>query len=54
MEWEIIAADEKEVLDGKLAYFVNIFLKDGNYTRTGLEVHYSTKNLQWEALITFE
>ena len=54
MEWEILVADEKEALNSALAYYINISLKDDGYKVTKLDTHYSTKNLQWEALITFE
>lgn len=52
-EWEIIAADEKEVLDSKIDRFIDGFLVEAGYKLSGVETHYSIKNLQWEALITF-
>lgn len=47
-EWEIIAADEKDVLDEKVQCFVK-----NNCESYGEETHYSVANFQWESLITY-
>lgn len=52
-EWEIITADEKEVLNEKEDQFIDIYLQEEGYELRGVETHYSCRNLQWESLITF-
>lgn len=54
MEWEIIAADEKETLNEKEDHFIDVYLQEEGYELKGVETHYSSRNLQWESLITFE
>ena len=54
MEWELIASDEKDSLDSAVNHFISNYLVPTGYIVLDLETHYSTRNLQWETLITFE
>ena len=52
-EWEIIVADEKDILDERVKTFINNIAEDGYYW-TNVQYHYSTRNLQWEALVMYK
>ena len=52
-EWEIIVADEKDILDERVKTFINNIAEDGYYW-TNIQYHYSTRNFQWEALVMYK
>lgn len=52
-EWEIIAHDEKNVMDEQVDYYIDHFLEEEGYSLLYTETHYSYKNFQWETLVTF-
>lgn len=53
-EWIIITADEKTALDEQVSNFVNHYMTEEGYVVISEESHYSSRNLQWECLVTFE